>query len=436
LLHVPFLAPATAGAPPDISPKSGKNVRWALAFAAKNSSGAAYSKGFVTPLAGGGYFVGGGAAVPSFLAVISADGYAQWTQTFPSGAKPVDGVQLADGSVVVAGSAGLDWWLAQYDLAGNRQWIQSRRMSADLRDFEVGLNGDGEPEFYLAGYQNPVVITQSDPVLLKLDKDGNVLWTKVYTLDRDDEVYSVRMLHDGNLLLTGRTDSKVGTDLFIGAGANGLLMKVAPDGEMIWSTALPGRWGMALNDSAEGPDGTIYAVGKHGDIVRDYYPSILVAKVSADGELLQHVLIGEDPDWSDELPNGGDTPYDYAAQAAWTGDGLVIVGNTGLGNTTTAWAAKVTDELGVKWFSAFDGPLGSAFEDLTVTPDGFVAMGRIEHPWPTTFATTTPRADRQGGAPRGADLGSADLLPGPHLRRGQEDRLARRLRGHLGDPPI
>ncbi|MSU60169.1 MAG: hypothetical protein EXS35_18695 [Pedosphaera sp.] len=381
--------PPGPGTPVDIGPKAGKNVRWGLAFAAPNS-GAEYSKGFVTPLKDGGYFVGGSSANPSFLGVVSSQGNVQWMQTFPTGGKPVDGLQLADGSMIVAGSQGLDWWLAHYDTNGVRQWVRSYEAWADLRKLAVGFAGNGDPEFYLAGYQNPVVITQSDPVVWKLDKDGNLIWSKVYALSGDDEVYSIRMLRDGNLLLLGDTDADVGTSLFIGADNNGLIAKITPAGDLLWAKAVPGRIGMIFSDAAEAPDGTLYAVGSHGDIVTDFYPSILVAKFSPDGELLAHVLIGEDADWSDELPNGGDTPYDYAAQAAWTSNGLVVVGTTGLGGNATAWAASLTDELGVRWFSAFDGPGATAFDDVAITEDGIVAMGWAEKVWPTKFVNRTP----------------------------------------------
>jgi hypothetical protein len=391
LIQAPLFTPAGAGSgtPVDIGAKSGKNVRWGLAFAPANTTWS-YSKGFVTPLSGGGYFVGGSSAIPGFLGVVSADGVAQWMQTFPTGAKPVDGVQLADGSVMVAGYSGLNWWLAKYDSAGNRIWVKSHVMSADLRGFAVGTAANGTPEFYLAGYQSLVIVTQSDPVVLKLDQDGNLVWAKVYTLNGDDEVNCIKVLADGNLLLAGRTGSKVGTHFLIGASRNGLVMKIAPSGDRLWSTAVPGRWGMDFYDVAEGPDGSIYAVGQHNDIVVNYYPSILVAKFSPEGELIHHVLIGEDPDWIDELPDGGDTPYDSAAHVAWAADRLIVVGTTGLGGTTTAWAASMTDELGVNWFSVFDGPGASAFDDVAFTEDGIVAMGWMDDPWPTKFTNRTP----------------------------------------------
>ena len=47
-----------------------------------------------------------------------------------------------------------------------------------------------------------------------------------------------------------------------------------------------------------------------------------------------------------------------------------------------------------------------------------------------------PELTAKVAAARRAILRGADQLPRPHLRRGQEDRLARRLRRHLGHPPL
>jgi hypothetical protein len=372
-----------------LTPFAGENVRWALAFAASNSAGAAYSKGFVEPLSGGGFMVGGGAAIPSFLGVVSADGHMLWSQHFPHGAKPVDAIQMPDGSVIVVGTAGFDWWIASYDTNGNRAWVKSHRMSADLRDLEIGTAANGDPEFYLAGYYSPVIITQSDPVVLKLDKDGNVIWTKFYTRNFDDEVYALRALSDGNFLLVGRTDARVGTDLFIGARNNGFVAKMTPSGDLLWANAIASRWGLLLRDAAEGPDGSLYVAGSGGDIVTDYYPSIFVGKFTSGGELLNHVLLGEDPD-RDVVPSVGDTAYDTATQAVWTENGLVVVGNTGLGTSEAAWAATFTEELGVRWFTMFDGPSTTVFEDVAVTEHGIAALGFASEVWSGKFTGRSP----------------------------------------------
>jgi hypothetical protein len=382
---------ASGEASGSLAPPAGNNVRWALAFAAPNSTGASYGNGFVTPLSGGGFFVGGGNAIHSFLGVVSAEGHVVWMQHFPTGGKPSDGMQLADGTVAVVGTQGFDWWLAKYDTNGTRLLLKSHRMVlAEFKNFAMLTGAGGDPEFYLAGYQNPVIVTQSDPVVLKLDQNGDRVWCKVYTLDGDDEAHSIRAMKDGNLLLAGNTDQSVGTDPFIGRRGNGLLMKITPAGDVIWASAFAAHWGMLFCDVAEAPDGTLYAVGSHGDLVWNYYPSILVAKVASDGELIDHVLIGEAPDWLDELPDGGDTPYDYAASAVWTGNGLVVAGRTGLGAGTSAFAALLNDELGVRWFSAFDASGAAVFNDVAATPDGIITMGWAENVWTGLFTSRAP----------------------------------------------
>ncbi len=377
------------GAPVDIGPQSAKDVRWALAFAPPNGSGN-YNKGFVTPLSGGGTIVGGGNAISTFLGKVSSEGRIEWMLTFPLGGLPIAGAQLPDGRVLVAGMLGLDWWLAQFDLLGNRLWTRSYRTQADLRSLAVAISANGTPELYLAGFQDVALVTQSNPLVLKLSATGDVIWEKIYTLNGDDEVHSIRALRDGNLLLTGFTDARVGTDPIIGSRGNGLVMKITPAGSILWATAVPGYWGVGFRDSAEGPDGSLYAVGSHGDIIFDLYPSILVAKFTADGQLIHHVSLGEDGERDNVLPDSGDTPYDYAAQCVWAGDSLVVAGTTGLGAGQSGWVSRLTDELGVRWMSAFDGPAGAYLLNLAATDKGVLAMGAIDNPWPSKFTNRTP----------------------------------------------
>src|SRR5690606_19085372 len=144
-----------------------------------------------------------------------------------------------------------------------------------------------------------------------------------------------------NLLICGYTDADVapvthGTpdpgNILKNAVASGLLMKVdATTGDVLWARAYASRWGMSFRDVVEAPDGILYAGGAAGKIVTQTRPCNIFAKFAADGSLLNHVLVGDDPDWVDELPNGGSSPYDTVTSLIWTPEGLVACGNTGLG---------------------------------------------------------------------------------------------------------
>ena len=367
---------AAAAAAPDLRPKSGANVRWGLALQPKpNQLG--YADGFVIPLAGGDIFTAGSSALCSYFARFRADGTLVWCQNWNSIIETVAGAQLRDGRIAVLGKTGFDWFLAFYDTDGNRQSVRRYNSgnSLEITDMAVAYNAASEPSFVVVGYINTGTVRDSDPFIFKLNQVGDVVWGKTMTLPGDDEVYSVEVLRDGNYVLAGRTSADVGTDPLINILENGFIMKVSSEGDFLWANAVVSYWGMTFKDVVEGADGTLFAAGAQNDLVWNYYPDIALAKFSADGELQQHVLLGEDPDGVDELPMAGDTPYDSASQIVWTEDGLYVTGHTGLGANTAGWVAAITEELGVRWFSSFDGSRADEFADLAVAEDGLLVMG-------------------------------------------------------------
>lgn len=198
---------------------------------------------------------------------------------------------------------------------------------------------------------------------------------------------------DGSLILCGFTNANVppptlGTpdsgNVFKDATANGLLMKVAAaDGALIWAHAYPSRWGMEFEDVVEAPDGTLFTGGSAGRIVTQDRPVNLFAKFKADGTLLDHVLVGDDPDQPDLLTNGGNTPYDTVSRMVWSECGVIACGNTGLGAGQAGWVMGLTDELGVKFYSIVDGAQSETFLDIAAANDGIAVLASTYsmYPW-------------------------------------------------------
>lgn len=356
-----------------LRPIAGKDTRWAVAFQPKPGQGS-YGEGFVLPLPGGDIFIGNSGAFHSCLGRFTAEGEVVWMQSWASLIKTVDAVQLADGRILLLGMSHPNWFLAYYDGNGKRQSVYSFTSdNMTVTDLAATHNAIGEPEYYISGFINRGGVTQSDPVLIKVNAANELVWSKSFDLAGDDEVSSVDVLKDGNILLVGRTaTSALGT---VKASPNGLLLKINPQGEILWSRNVESRWGMELKSAAEMADGSLVVAGSNGDLVWDYYPSVLVAKFTPDGELVNHVLLGEDPDETDELPDAGDTPYDTATEIVAGKDGLYITGISNVGARGAAFVASLTEELGVQWWSAFDGPNWDGFQDLAVTDEGLAVMG-------------------------------------------------------------
>jgi hypothetical protein len=367
---------AVTAATKSFEPVVGSESRWAVAFQPKPGQGS-YSHGGIAPLAGGDIFTFGSNALMTFFARWAPDGTLVWLQNFPSLIRTVAGTQLRDGRIALLGKSGLDWFVAFYDADGNQLSFKRYNIgnSVDVTDMAVSYTAAGEANLIVVGYKNQTIVTDSDPFIIKLDANGEVLWSRIFELPGDDEFFGVTALRDGGYVVGGRTSADAVTDPRMNGGRNGFLTKVSSDGDLVWSQAIESRWSMVLNDVVESADGTLFATGANGDLVWNYYPSIVLAKFGADGELIDHVLLGEDPDEEDMLPLSGDTPYDAATEIVWSEDGLYIVGKTGLGHGTAGFVAALTEELGVRWFSSFDGPRADAIEDIQITHEGLTLMG-------------------------------------------------------------
>jgi hypothetical protein len=163
-------------------------------------------------------------------------------------------------------------------------------------------------------------------------------------------------------------------------------MKVDPtDGTLLWAKAYASRWGMNLEHVEIAHEGLIFAAGAAGRVVSQDRPVNLFAKFDSDGALLDHVTVGPDPDWPEERPGGGNTPYDIVSGLVWTEGRLLACGTTGLGDDRAGWVMRLTEELGVEFFSIFDGPKAEIFLDLADTGDGIAILGstRSAYPWAT-----------------------------------------------------
>jgi hypothetical protein len=331
---------------------------------------------------------------PGTIARFTAKGDLVWGRSLAFYVAPMRGVALPDGSFTLVGTRFNDLWIANFSEAGDRNWWVSFAPTGGMtiQDLVLGANAQGQPEYYLVGHVQRALVTRSDPQVIKFDALGQVLWAQSYDLpDKDDEAHGAVLTADGNLVLSGRTGHPVAPPAIgtpdpgnILKTACALLMKVSgSDGSLLWARNYPSQWGLNLYRVVEAPDGTLFAAGSAGRIVTQTRPSNLFARFKSDGTLIDHVTVGEDADWPDELPSGGNTPYDNVQDLVWTPEGLVACGVTGLGTGTAGWVMGLTEELGVRFFSVFDGPKAEDLLRVVDAGDGLAVLGNTysAYPW-------------------------------------------------------
>jgi len=99
--------------------------------------------------------------------------------------------------------------------------------------------------------------------VLKLDAaTGDTLWTRVIGSSGTDRVYRMRAISTGGVVLAGRTTNGSGLCTGYQGQTDGLLIRLNADGNSLWTRCLGGSGQDFLYDVAENPAGNFVACGE------------------------------------------------------------------------------------------------------------------------------------------------------------------------------
>ena len=111
----------------------------------------------------------------------------------------------------------------------NLIWERSYGGAADDRAFCLTTVGDG---YLVAGSSQSEVAGRTVGWVLRLDRDGNVLWNRTYPEEGNGEIRHILSLADGFLLVG---------NLFLPAGdIDGFVLRTDLEGELLWNLTLGG----------------------------------------------------------------------------------------------------------------------------------------------------------------------------------------------------
>jgi hypothetical protein len=303
-----------------------------------------------------------------------SDGNEVWNQFFGGIASDLGyGIeQTTDGGFAVLantysyGAGYLDVWLIKIDADGNEVWTQTYgELNAD-RGESMQQTSDGG--FIIVGYTNSIGAGYYDIMLIKTDEFGNQLWMRTYGFELHDNGYSVQQTSDGGYIIAGSTGS-------IGAGASdGFLIKTDYEGEVEWERTVGGTSSDALYDVRQTTDGGYIMVGETASFGIGPKKDLWMIKMDAEGNELW---------WR----NHGGVWNDVGNSVRQTDDGGYIMAGTWERSLLDPdmWLLK-TDELGNHlWSQLFTGedPIDNYNDDegysVRQTSDGgYIATGIVE----------------------------------------------------------
>ncbi len=318
---------------------------------------------FVRPTQDGGFIACGSTTstniadkTDAWVVKVTQTGQLEWAKAFGGGASDefYEIYETADQGFIAAGhsssfSASLlpDPWVVKLDKTGNVVWQKTYGGAAPDYAYSIKQINDGG--YVVAGttasFGTGVYGTfASDILVLRLDGNGNLLWSKVYGGEFPEEAVRISLTSDSGYVISGTTGSfSDNLDLW--------LVKLNASGDILWQK----RYGGAKTDYAADhkvlPDGGIIMTGKTYNVPEKQYDAdsqcapvdkdIFLIKTDAEGNIV----------WSKTY--GGLYTDESAALEQTENGGFVVAGSMGAANTADGndiWLFK-TDSNGTIGYS-------------------------------------------------------------------------------------
>jgi len=394
--------------PTPAPPSSGIDQRWAINIEDVDSSGGKIWETDIAATADGGAAIitsYGSSGGNDRLIRLDASGQLIWDKHYDGITKTAVAVGvLDDGRIMVAGKDGGagNIWLAQHSAAGETLWNKTLALktpegdACKIAQLTTFTDSSGQPGFVISGNSGSTTNYTERPCLMRLDADGNPLWSRMALAPLTDPsgdrgnwtLQDLITTRDGGFLFVGSSYVRAPSNV---AYTRPVAVKLDKDGNVLWHITyyITGRAG-TIHAATQAEDGRYYFTGKAGGSIRET-GALLVATLSEDGKEGQGAILhytnfslGGTDDRNDD-PNhwtttyGTGTPWDTGFDIIAVDGGAILVGsletaqNNGLGNE--AWVIRVNPHLGVEWFNSYDGPEQDSLTRLAKTDLGFFAAG-------------------------------------------------------------
>jgi len=235
---------------------------------------------------------------------------------------------LSVGSTGSFGSGSSDIYLFAVDGDGVRLW--SRTIGGSEIEYATDMVVAADGSLYVVGSTNEGA-GYYNGLALHLNDQGELLWQRTYGGDDWDFFHSVKLLNNGDLLIAGQ--SYTGSDL----SAEGWLLHLDQDGEVIWSSTIGGEGDQVAYSASPTQDGGFVLCGSSTTTDREL-----------DAWVVKYDALGAE-EWSGLY--GGDS-LDIARDIIQTMDGgFSLVGTTrSYASFNEAYHLKLASDGAQDWF--------------------------------------------------------------------------------------
>ena len=193
----------------------------------------------------GGYIVAGytesfgNGGTDVWVIKLDKDGNKVWDKTFGGEKGDIANSiqQTSDGGYIVAGytesfgNGGADAWVIRLDKDGNKLW--DKTFGGEKGDVANSIQQTSDGGYIVAGYTESFGNGGADAWVIKLDKDGNKVWDKTFGGLADDVASSILQITDGGFIIAGYM-------VFPFLGMDVWVIRLDKDGNMVWNKTFGG----------------------------------------------------------------------------------------------------------------------------------------------------------------------------------------------------
>ncbi len=251
--------------------------------------------------ADGGYLVSGhtedyGAHdCDAFMMKLNAQGQSQWIKVYGGEKDDIaeQVIELPDGGFVMAAitesygntdsSDRRHVWLLKTKSNGDTVWTKCYAGRSTEYTYSIAPVAQGG--YLAAGWTTSRGNGEFDGWLLRLNENGDTLWTSLYKNGGDSRYYRILPTYDGGFMLAGFTAESHA------AKPQGLMVKLDANGREQWRKTYgsPGD-GYIFNDVAQLPDGSYLFTGTN--LTLDTLGNVCVVKTTENGEKISDEIYG------------------------------------------------------------------------------------------------------------------------------------------------
>ncbi|OYD15767.1 hypothetical protein CH333_05015 [candidate division WOR-3 bacterium JGI_Cruoil_03_44_89] len=164
-------------------------------------------------------------------------GDTNWTKTYGGGENELcfsvrqtyDDGYITAGWTASYGAGGQDVYLIKTDNTGSVQWVKTYGGAEADAAHSIDCTSDGG--YITAGYTFSYSIGNSDVWIIKVDSNGDTIWTKTYGGTESDVANSVAQTFDGGYIIAGVTSSYTASP---GTTQAIYLIKIDSLGDTMW----------------------------------------------------------------------------------------------------------------------------------------------------------------------------------------------------------